>query len=261
MKSQLNLLRVCLCSTCLLALACDADDSPEACDPEVEECGSTDPPDKTVDEFCTYKGGSADAYFADVPDECIPVGLEGTNTALPQKTGEDVQEVEITFKDGVLILLGTLECTYCALPDVQDFGMESIFNCAQYYECTDGTNTCRYTLRAPEYKNPREWMLFFMEGFTSMECPPYGTQYWTIGPVNDAGTCAAYCENAGGASGPRECGDDGCGGSCGTCADGSTCEDGTCKTSKPTCPAGCQVGAVCCGGVFCSGDCVGTPCC
>ena len=27
------------------------------------------------------------------------------------------------------------------------------------------------------------------------------------------------------------------------------------------CPSGCQQGSTCCGGAFCSGDCIGTPCC
>lgn len=38
-----------------------------------------------------------------------------------------------------------------------------------------------------------------------------------------------------------------------------TCESGTCESS---CPWECREGtSVCCGGAFCGGDCVGSPCC
>ncbi|MEM8607019.1 MAG: hypothetical protein AAGF92_07930 [Myxococcota bacterium] len=37
-----------------------------------------------------------------------------------------------------------------------------------------------------------------------------------------------------------------------------SCEEGRCNSS---CPSACIVGSVCCGGSFCGGDCVGTPCC
>jgi hypothetical protein len=39
-----------------------------------------------------------------------------------------------------------------------------------------------------------------------------------------------------------------------------TCTAGVCDGTD-TCPAGCRSGSVCCGGAFCGGDCVGTPCC
>ena len=32
-------------------------------------------------------------------------------------------------------------------------------------------------------------------------------------------------------------------------------------TWESTCPSACIVGSVCCGGAFCSGNCIGTPCC
>lgn len=55
----------------------------------------------------------------------------------------------------------------------------------------------------------------------------------------------------------QDCGDDGCGGSCGTCSSQEYCAGGTtCE-----CPSGCLVNGICCGPPFCSGDCVGTPCC
>jgi hypothetical protein len=35
---------------------------------------------------------------------------------------------------------------------------------------------------------------------------------------------------------------------------------GLCE-GEDTCPSGCRAGSVCCGGAFCSGDCIGAPCC
>jgi len=38
-----------------------------------------------------------------------------------------------------------------------------------------------------------------------------------------------------------------------------SCVDNTCESE---CPYACRVGtSLCCGGAFCSGDCIGTPCC
>jgi hypothetical protein len=50
------------------------------------------------------------------------------------------------------------------------------------------------------------------------------------------------------------CGADPYGSGAMTCSASDTCES--------ACPAACRVGgSVCCGGAFCSGDCIGTPCC
>lgn len=54
----------------------------------------------------------------------------------------------------------------------------------------------------------------------------------------------------------KQCGDNGCGGSCGTCTGSEMCRNNICE-----CPSSCQEGRVCCGGAFCGGDCVGSPCC
>lgn len=52
---------------------------------------------------------------------------------------------------------------------------------------------------------------------------------------------------------------------CGTDVEsaGGTCaffDDPICDETSD-CAAGCKVGSVCCGGAFCGGDCIGTPCC
>ncbi|MBT9560415.1 MAG: hypothetical protein IV100_30600 [Myxococcales bacterium] len=50
----------------------------------------------------------------------------------------------------------------------------------------------------------------------------------------------------------NECGDDGCGGSCGSCLDGTTCTDGQCLGCDDTCPTLCLPDGRCCPpGGFC----------
>jgi hypothetical protein len=66
-------------------------------------------------------------------------------------------------------------------------------------------------------------------------------------PGADASTCVPSC-------GDHACGSDGCGGSCGTCGAGATCESGQCHV-----PCGMN-GQACCAGRMCSeGLCSDTP--
>ena len=59
-------------------------------------------------------------------------------------------------------------------------------------------------------------------------------------------TCKAAC-------GDKQCGDDGCGASCGACGDGLACSAGRCLTCAPSCAQGVQCGDDGCGGTC--GDC------
>jgi hypothetical protein len=62
------------------------------------------------------------------------------------------------------------------------------------------------------------------------------------------GTCTPICAG-------KICGDDGCGGSCGDCAGGQSCEGGTC-----VCPPARACGAVCCpAGEVCAGGLCKSP--
>lgn len=62
-------------------------------------------------------------------------------------------------------------------------------------------------------------------------------------PPTDAPEDGGACSCAG-----RECGDDGCGGSCGTCPSGMTCNAGVCEGCEPAC-AGRECGDDGCGGL------------
>ena len=83
------------------------------------------------------------------------------------------------------------------------------------------------------------------------------------------GACAGLIETCKGggstcqpACGDRDCGDDGCGGSCGSCDDGASCSDGYCMGSECSCdgqtcgpnPCGDSCG-VCDSGLACLGSC------
>ena len=93
--------------------------------------------------------------------------------------------------------------------------------------------------------------------------------YWpsTVG-VHSGGSTADCLGVCGGNAAPncdgRQCGDDGCGGSCGECAGGAACNDGQCADIRcrdnENCPAGMGcVGGVCVEGDGCPGD-SGTNC-
>ena len=59
----------------------------------------------------------------------------------------------------------------------------------------------------------------------------------------------------------KECGDDGCGGICGSCGDNQSCEGGTCTCLFTKCNTECCVeGAVCWAGQCCYPDCVDKNC-
>lgn len=80
-----------------------------------------------------------------------------------------------------------------------------------------------------------------------------GTMCWPE-DWNSSYNCTGYCHNlpdcpcSSSCSG-RECGDDGCGGSCGSCYGGEVCDSGTCvseSSCNDTCSSrGCECGSVC----------------
>ena len=80
------------------------------------------------------------------------------------------------------------------------------------------------------------------------------------------GFCMPFCFG-------KECGDDGCGGSCGTCQEGYTCNNGVCECAPKcedkecgddgcggTCPPGCQGGQICVNWHCCTPNCQDKQC-
>lgn len=68
-----------------------------------------------------------------------------------------------------------------------------------------------------------------------------------VGPGGDAGTCNPICET-------RTCGNDGCGGECGTCGGGESCrDDGVCVVVEDGCEPSCFQKL--CGDDGCGGSC------
>lgn len=91
----------------------------------------------------------------------------------------------------------------------------------------------------------------------------FGTDCADCGP-RDPATCMPRCTD-------RTCGDDGCGGTCGECAGGTSCQDGNC--CMPDCTGltcgddgcggscgECDTGTTCRGGVCRTPDCAGRVC-
>jgi serine/threonine protein kinase len=72
---------------------------------------------------------------------------------------------------------------------------------------------------------------------------------WTGGGGKDEAS-APVCERR---CGGRDCGDDGCGGFCGSCSSGRTCEHGSCRAPAPVCQPACSGRD--CGDDGCEGTC------
>lgn len=87
-------------------------------------------------------------------------------------------------------------------------------------------------------------------GFTS-PCVCGGGRDAGPGGSGDAGSCSCAAGQV--------CGTNACGGSCGTCPFGSTCNGRTCDVTPPMCQS--QVGDVCTTNVECCGNAAGTATC
>ncbi|MGM0576403.1 MAG: hypothetical protein ACQEXJ_11790 [Myxococcota bacterium] len=122
--------------------------------------------------------------------------------------------------------------------------------CPFAYECEPDAGIC-------------EWQVFCGNGV----CEPDAAE------PEDCNTCAEDCgceaEGICGADGAccdpacdgLECGPDGCGGTCGTCGDLSTCADGLCACDFEACEgACCAEGEVCDAGACCQPSCDGRSC-
>ncbi len=194
------------------------------------------------------------------PEVCIPQTSMGTTyTAI----SDEGIEIKLVFDQHFLLSVDEQQCTFCnySTDYPGQYVASSFYNCDIYYSCGDLATDCRYHL-AILTSDPPRWMLFGpsenMEN--SEECRPYTGLSWDLADAVDApGWCAPNCSTW-----SRACGPDGCGGTCGTCNDDETCADGICKDPNASdCPSAClsPSGLTCCEPPFCSGDCVGSPCC
>lgn len=246
---------VALMSLCLWGCS---EEGSEALDQSQDNADSTEEqtplPDQEDEWACKLPDTSA------WPEVCIPATSMGSSYTA---TSEDGIEVELAFDQHFLLSVNGQACTYCEyfIEHPGDFVASSFYNCDVYYQCGDPTVGCRYHVAILASKPPR-WILFGpSENMVNSDaCRPYTAQSWHLADaVGAPGWCAPTCSKWG-----RACGPDGCGGTCGSCDDGDLCVEGVCKDpSAPTCPAAClsPSGRTCCEPPFCSGDCVGSPCC
>lgn len=129
--------------------------------------------------------------------------------------------------------------------------------CAEGFACVDGLCAAKVALGAPcddDGDCPGSYCLApvcTIPCLQSQDCP----EGWRCGRLPNGGApdIAFYClpEVCQPACDGKECGDDGCGGACGTCSGGLTCEQGTCF------PLGCTPNCYdkACGPDGCGGSC------
>jgi hypothetical protein len=89
------------------------------------------------------------------------------------------------------------------------------------------------------------------------DCAPYAGRVCATCTIEAGGSAidfGAWCEEPACPPGTA-----GCPCASGTCAGDLAC--GPDDRCHDPCPIGCRQGSVCCGGAFCGGDCIGTPCC
>ncbi|MGB1014370.1 MAG: hypothetical protein ACPG4T_09585 [Nannocystaceae bacterium] len=176
------------------------------------------------------EGPPVDCPYPDPANPPVAALNEGFSPDVPQVLGLSF------FQAGAL---ASIENTGCEPEDHPNYDAKTETECYQAYRC----DQCLMVVGNRVLDSERSWYLV-PDQLHTPECAHFDGFYLFCDPVCDG----------------KECGDDGCGGSCGSCDAAEDCYSGTCL-SEPSCPMGCQQGGVCCGGLFCAGDCVGTPCC
>jgi hypothetical protein len=115
------------------------------------------------------------------------------------------------------------------------------------YDCSDDNGSCTYDKKSEFSFNATAGTTYMivLDGYHS-----YSSGSYTLN-IDAPGTCTPDCTG-------KNCGDDGCGGSCGTCSGGETCVSGVCTGCTPDC-SGKNCGDDGCGGSC--GTCTGGQVC
>jgi len=170
------------------------------------------------------------------------------------------------------------QCVPTPTGDCGDIPYEGVCQNGEVVWCDDGTlqttscssGCCGWVIADGYYWcYPTEWCPYCWDECQAGEhgCSVEGTHAWTCGTkdgwpcqVRDYQPCPGGCDDTTGACATTctpdctglECGDDGCGGSCGTCAGGDVCgPDGLC--GPPACVPDCTNKV--CGDDGCGGNC------
>jgi hypothetical protein len=174
---------------------------------------------------------------------CVGLSIAGCSGGGGDGDGSDGQTLSSSCVERTLGLDRTI-------PDGYDCLLFSVSSCGVEAWASECVNVCAF-----EVCQQASCTVY-------QDCAGLGAQFdcqtYTVGGVSYGSWC-------GFSSCPR--GTPGCpclpGGSCyqtGLSQQSVACTAGTCVLTD-TCPYGCRVRTVCCGGAFCGGDCVGTPCC
>jgi hypothetical protein len=200
-------------------------------------------------------GGSGGEYLCgtafDTPPReewdpiCLNADLPPYVVGEPTSLYPDKRPVLLTFRDGMLASVDDLKCTFCFAPDTE-FGSITRYdtallsNCETNYAC--GPNHCPLLLAVSLADSAPKWQLYGSNPVPG--CEAYANTAWELGPANVPGFCVPSC-------GSNSCGLDGCGGTCGPCPAGSSCDNGSYCTDPNGCAA--SSSRPCCNS--CSYDC------
>jgi len=161
-------------------------------------------------------------------------GDDAANGGLQSACVLDILGLERTLPDGAA-------CDNFGYSDCAGFGSECLHFCAfdvcQPAECATAEDCA--AVGAPPYGLGWACEEYVVSG------EGYGTYCHAV-EVCPEGTVGCPCA-VGDTCGPDPWGDG-----------DLSCVSGYCESA---CPASCIAGSVCCGGAFCSGDCIGAPCC
>jgi hypothetical protein len=155
---------------------------------------------------------------------------------------------DLSFERGILATWDADRCDFCSFEGQPTETSTDGKRCVQHFNCgIEGR--CAVRLYIDEATN--RWRFDF-DGW-GCTAPP-GT--YDLFPTGD-GECVGVCATS------RQCGDDGCGTSCGSCTSGEVCDSGRCRLVRneacDACLSTCSGYAQCCSGCgcFCESECGG----
>ena len=149
------------------------------------------------------------------PRECLAEELPLVSHAVPTTTS--MPTVDVVVKGGVLFSVAGRECVFCALHQ-PTFTSDTLYTCSTEYACGSGPDAGLFDLKVVKFlKEAPYW-----EIVSSMGGGDLANSAWTLGPANTQyPECKPKCAG--------QCGPDGCGNVCGTCAAGEICQGDQCQ--------------------------------
>ncbi len=259
-------------SSSCVADCCIPDCSGRQCGPDPvcgTNCGSCDDGNICTDDSCSPSGQCTNAAQEDHPLACSGILEVRACVGGEETTRSCAQECEPQGANGTLACdSATLacECLEYSSPTACTVGT---------YECTEGGGmvTC---LRGSDYGIVDNFWYFRyckalcrLSGFAKTTGCGQGSAgsdacfcdgRYCEPPCGSSQICVQYTSGRNGCCTPdcdgKSCGSDGCGGSCGGCGGNGQCVERNDGSAFCQCRSDCKEGSVCCGGLYCGGDCL-----